>query len=166
MPKRAWLVQSKFILRPFLGRVRVAIAAGLLLAALGTSSCSLNSSSPGRSLPVSVTGNNPNVHSSKCTLNTSGMRAVATGTFNPQASLPVNAEGEQEGALQLQLSVVSSKSFRMGHVVIKNPGLGENYEGVSAGQTSWHIETAVERMHGFRPTRCVVTYEISEAPSP
>ena len=92
------------------------------------------------------------------------MQAVATGTFNPQASLPVNAEGEQEGSLQLQLSVVGSKSFRIGHVVIKNPGLGENYEGVSVGQTSWHIETAVERLHGFRATRCVVTYEIFGGP--
>jgi hypothetical protein len=164
MPKRARLVQTKFIVRPFLGRVRVAIAGGLLLAALGTSSCSLDSSSPGRSLPVSVTGNNPNVHSSKCTLDSSGIQAVATGTFNPQASLPVNAEGEQEGSLRLQLSVVGSKSFRMGHVVIKNPGLGENYEGVSVGQTSWHIKTTVERLHGFRAARCVVTYEIFEGP--
>jgi hypothetical protein len=111
-----------------------------------------------------VTGNNPNVHSSKCTLNASGTQAVATGTFNPQASLPVNAEGEQQGALQLQLSVVSSKSFRMGHVVIKNPGLGQNYEGVSVGQTSWHIQTAVEQLHGFQPTRCVVAYEIFGGP--
>jgi hypothetical protein len=146
--------------------VRMAIAAGLLLVALGTSSCSLNSSSPVRSLPVSVTGNNPNVHSSKCTLNSSGMRAVATGTFNPPASLPVNAEGEQEGSLQLQLNIVSSKSFRMGHVFIKNTGLGDNYEGVSVGQTSWHIETTLEPLHGYRPTRCVVTYEIFGIPSP
>ena len=155
---------SKFIVRPVLGRVRTAIAAGLFLAALGASACSLTSTSPGRSLPVSVTGNNPNVHSSKCTLNSSGTQAVATGTFNPQASLPVNAEGGQQGALQLQLTVVSSKSFRMGHVVIKNPGLGENYEGVSVGQTSWHIQTAVGRLHGYRPTRCVVTYEIFGGP--
>jgi hypothetical protein len=160
MPKWAWLVPSKFIVRPVLGRVRAAIAAGLLLAALGSSSCSLNSSSAGRSLPVSVTGNNPNVHSSNCTLSSSGTQAVATGTFDPQASLPINAEGEQQGSLELQLSVVSSKSFRMGHVFINNPGLGENYEGVSVGQTSWHIETAVKGLPGFRPTRCVVTYEI------
>jgi hypothetical protein len=155
---------SEFIVRPVLGRVRPAIAAGLLLAALGASSCSLNSSSPGRSLPVSVAGNNPNVRSSKCTINSSGTQAVATGTFNPQASLPINAEGQQEGSLQLQLSVVSSKRFRMGHVVINNPGLGENYEGVSVGQTSWHIETAVQRLHGFRPTRCVVNYQIFGGP--
>ena len=109
---------------------------------------------------MSVTDNNPNVHSSKCTLNSSGTQALATGRFRPSAFLPVNAKGQQEGRLQLQLEVTTSQSF-LGH---KDVGVGENYEGVSVGETSWRIETAVERFHDLRPTRCVVSYEIFGVP--
>lgn len=146
----------KVTVRPVTGRVRAAIGAGLLLVAVGTSACSLNSSSPGRSLPISVTANNPGVHPSKCTLNSSGTQAVATGTFNPPASLRVNADGQQEGALLVQLRVVTSQTFLGAHDV----GVGETQAGVSVGQTSWHLVTTVERVHGLRPTRCVVTFGV------
>ena len=144
----------KVTVGPVTGRVRAAIAAGLLLVAVGASACSV-SSSPGRSLPISVTANNPSFHSSKCTLNSSGTQAVATGTFSPPASLPV-VNGQQVGALQLQLRVMTSQSL-LGHPDV---GVGENYEGVSVGQTSWHIETSVERLPGLCPTRCVVTFGV------
>jgi hypothetical protein len=123
--------------------------------ALGASACSQNSSSPGRSLPVSVTSTSRNVHPSRCTLNASGTQAVATGAFNPPASLPV-VNGQQVGALQLQLRVVTSQSL-FGH---PNVAVGETYEGVSVGQTTWHLVTPVERVHGLRPTRCMVTYGV------
>lgn len=143
----------KVTVRSITGRVRAAIGAGLLLVAVGTSACSLNSSSPGRSLPISLTPSIPIVHPSNCTLNSSGTQAVATGTFSPPASLPV-VDGQQVGALQLQLRVVTSQSF-LGH---RNVGVGESSEGVSVGQTSWHLVTPVERAHGLRATRCEVTF--------
>lgn len=146
--------------RPITGRVRAAIGAGLLLVAIGTSACSLASSSPGRSLPISVTPTSRNVHPSKCTLSSSGTQVVATGAFNPPASLPVNASGQQEGALQLQLRVVTLQSL-LGH---HDVGVGGTYEGVSVGQTSWHLATSVERVRGLRPTRCVVTYQVFGVP--
>ncbi len=145
----------KVTVRPVTRRVRTAIGAGLLLVVVGTSACSQNSSSPGRSLPISVTPTSRSVHPSKCTLNSSGTQAVANGTFNPPASLPV-VNGQQVGALQLQLSVVTSQSF-LGH---HNVAVGEAVEGVSVGQTSWHLVTTVERVAGLRPTRCVVTFGV------
>jgi hypothetical protein len=38
--------------------------------------------------------------------------------------------------------------------------VGDSYEGVSVGQTTWHLVTPVERVQGLRPTRCVVTYGV------
>lgn len=92
-------------------------------------------------------------------LNASGSQAVATGRFSPSASLPV-VDGQQAGALQLQLRIVSSKSLRVGDVVVHNPALGETVAGVSVGQTTWHLATTVERLSGLRPTRCEVTYGV------
>ena len=157
MPRRAWPLSFRVRLRPVTARVRAAFGAGLLLVAVGTSACSLNSSSSGRSLPISVTSTSRGIHPSECTLNTSGSQAVAIGRFSPSASLPV-VEGQQVGALQLQLRVVSSKSFRVGHLVVHNPELGESVAGVSVGQTSWHLATTVERLPGLRPTSCEVVY--------
>lgn len=140
--------------RPITGRVRATIGAGLLLVAVGTAACSVSSSS-GRSLLISVTSSTRSIHPTKCTLNASGTQAVATGTFNPSASLPV-VDGHQVGALQLQLRVITSQTF-LGH---HDVGVGENYEGVSVGQTSWHVMTMVERVADLRPTRCVVTFGV------
>jgi hypothetical protein len=131
------------------------LGAALLLVAVGASACSENSSSSGRSLPVSVTSTSRSVHPSRCTLNASGTQAVVTGAFNPPASLPV-VNGQQVGALQLQVRVVTSQSMLGAHDV----AVGESYEGVSVGQTNWHLVTPVERVHGLRPTRCVVTYGV------
>jgi len=143
--------------RSVTGRLRAAVRAGLLLVAVGVSACSLNSSSPGRSLPISVTSTSRGIHVTDCTLNASATKAVATGRFSPSASLPV-VDGQQVGALQLQLRVVSSKSLRVGHEVVHDPGLGESVAGVSVGQTTWHLATTVEQLPGVRPTRCEVTY--------
>ena len=99
------------------------------------------------------------MHPDNCTLNASGTRAVATGRFSPSASLPV-VNGQQVGALQLQLRIVSSKSLKVGHVIVHNPGLGDAVAGVSVGQTSWHLATAVERLPGVHPTGCEVTYGV------
>lgn len=148
------------VTRPLTGRVRAAIGAGLVLVAVGTSACSLASSSPGRSLPISVTPTNRNVHPSKCTISSSGTQVVATGAFKPPASLPLNAAGQQEGALQLQLRVVTSQSL-LGH---HDVAVGGAYEGVAVGQTSWHLVTSVERVRGLRPTRCVVTFQVFGVP--
>ena len=145
--------------RSVTGRLRAAVGAVLLLVVFGASACSPNSSSPGRSLPISVTSTSRGVHATSCTLNASGTQAIATGRFRPSASLPV-VGGQQVGALQLQLRIVSSKSLRVGHVVVHNPGLGETVAGVSVGQTSWHLATTVERLPGVRPTRCEVTYGV------
>src|ERR1700722_20376332 len=143
MPRRASPLPLKVRVRPIPGRLRAAVGAGLLLVVVDASACSLNSSSPGRSLPVSVTSTSRSVRPSKCVLNASGTQAIATGRFSPSASLPV-VEGQQVGALQLQLRVVSSKSLRVGNAVVHNPGLGETVAGVSVGQTSWHLSTKVE----------------------
>ena len=159
MPRRASPLLFKVRVRSVIGRFRAAVGAGLLLVVLGASACSLNSTSPGRSLPISVTSTSRSVHPTKCTLNASGTQAVATGRFSPSASLPV-VDGQQVGALQLQLRVVSSKSLRVGHEVVHNPGLGESVAGVSVGQTSWHLATTVERLPGVSPTRCEVVYGV------
>ena len=127
----------------------------LLLGAVGTSACSQNSSSPGRTLPTSVTSASRSIHPSRCALTASGTRAVVTGAFNPPASLPV-VNGQQVGALQLQLRVVTSQSRLGAH----DAAVGDSYEGVSVGQTTWHLVTPVERVQGLRPTRCVVTYGV------
>jgi hypothetical protein len=159
MPRRASPLPFKVRVRPITGRFRAAVGAGFLVVILGASACSLNSSSPGKTLPISVTSTSKIVHPSKCTLNASGTQAVATGTFNPSASLPF-VDGQQVGALQLQLRVVSSRSLRVGHVVVHNPGLGESVSGVSVGQTAWHLATSVERLPGVSPTRCEVDYGV------
>jgi hypothetical protein len=153
MPKRAWQVPSKVAVRPVTRRVRTAIGAGLLLVALGAAACSPNSSLSGRSLPISVTPSNQNVHPSQCTLNSSGTQAVATGTFSPPAALPV-VNGEQTGALHLQLQVMTTQSV-LGH---HDVGIGGTYVGVSVGQTSWRVATTVYRIPGVRATRCAVTF--------
>lgn len=153
MPKRAWLVPSKSIVRPVLRRIRAAIVAGLLLAALGISSCSLNSSSPGRSLPIAVASSIKGVHATKCTLNASNRRVVATGRFNPSAALPV-VNGQQAGALQLYLTVLTTQTF-LGH---HNVDAGDSYEGISVGQTSWRIVAPIAQGLKLRPTSCVVAY--------
>lgn len=150
----------KVRVRLLTGRFRVAVGAGLLLVAVGASACSQNSSSPGRSLPISVTSTSRSIYPSKCTLNASGTQAIASGRFSPSASLPV-VGGQQVGALQLQLFVVSSRSFRVGHLLLRNPEVGEAVAGVSVGQTTWHLVTPIERVQGLRPTRCVVTYGVS-----
>jgi hypothetical protein len=137
--------------RPVTGRFRAAIAAGLLIVAVGTSACSLSSSSQGKSLPVSVSPIDPSVHNTKCTLNSSGTQVVATGTFNPAASLPVNAYGQQEGSLELQLRVLTSQTRFGVHLDV-----GESVAGVSVGETSWHVVATVQRAPGLRPSRCVV----------
>jgi len=151
-------VPCKVTVRPVTARVRAGMGAGLLLVAVGTSACS-TSSSPGRSLPISVISTSRSVHPSRCTLNASGTQAIASGRFSPSASLPV-VGGQQVGALQLQLRVVSSKSLRVGHLLVHNPVVGEAVAGVSVGQTTWHLATTVERLPGVRPTRCEVTYGV------
>lgn len=65
-----------------------------------------------------------------------------------------------EGALQLQLRVVTSQSFLGAHDV----AVGETNAGVSVGQTSGHLVTTVERLPGLRPTRCVVTFQVFGTP--
>jgi hypothetical protein len=138
-----------------IARIRAAVGAGLLLVAVGTSACSQNSSSPGRSLAISVTSTSRSVHPSKCTLNASGTQAIATGVFNPPAALPV-VNGQEVGALQLQLRVVTSGTF-LGHHDLPT---GEAVEGVSVGQTSWHLVTTLERLPGLRPARCEVIFGV------
>lgn len=135
------------------------VGAALLPVLLGASACSLNSSSPGRDLPISVTSATRSVHPTKCTLNASGTQAIASGSFSPSASLPV-VGGQQVGALQLQLLVVSSKSLRVGHLLVRNPQVGEAVAGVSVGQTTWRLMTPIERLPGLRPTRCEVNYGV------
>jgi hypothetical protein len=99
------------------------------------------------------------VQPASCTLNEAGNHVVATGRFNPSASLPV-VDGQQAGALQLHLSVFSSKGIRFGHLVIHNPVLGGSYEGVSVGQTSWRISTTVQPSHDVGHVRCALTYGV------
>ena len=130
--------------RPVTGRIRVAVGAGMLFLAVGASACSANPPSSGRSLPISVVSDSKGVHPTKCTLNAAGTQATATGRFSPSASLPV-VGGQQVGALQLQLFVVSSKSLRVGPSLFRNPEVGEAVAGVSVGQTTWHLVTPIER---------------------
>jgi hypothetical protein len=145
--------------RPASSRLRAAIAGGLLVAALATSACTTNSSSQERELPVAVASTIKGVQPASCTLNEADNRVVATGRFKPSASLPV-IDGQQLGALQLHLSVFSSRSIRFGHVVIHNPVLGGSYEGVSVGQTSWHISTTVQPSRDMDHVHCAVTYGV------
>ena len=159
MPTRASSPPHRQVGRPGTGRFRVTIGASLLLVAVGASACSASSSSPGRALSITVISTNQSLHPSKCTLNASGTQAIASGRFSPSASLPV-VGGQQVGALQLQLRVVSSKSFRVGHLLVHNPQVGEAVAGVSVGQTTWHLATTVERLPGAPPTRCEVTYGV------
>lgn len=159
MPRRDLSPPIRVIVRRDAGRFRVAAGAALLLVAMGAAACSVNSSSPGRSLSITAISTSSSLHFSKCTLNASGTPAIASGKFSPSASLPI-VDGQQVGALQLQLRVVSSKSFRVGHLLVHNPGVGEAVAGVSVGQTTWHIATTVERLPGAPPTRCEVTYGV------
>jgi hypothetical protein len=145
--------------RPASSRLRAAIAGGLLVAALATSACTTNSSSQERELPVAVASTIKGVQPASCTFNEADDRVVATGRFKPSASLPV-IDGQQLGALQLHLSVFSSRSIRFGHVVIHNPVLGGSYEGVSVGQTSWHISTTVQPSRDMDHVHCAVTYGV------
>jgi hypothetical protein len=159
MPRWARPLSSKVRVDLLFGRFRAAVSAALLLVAVGASACSVHSSSPGRSLPISTTSSSAGIHPTNCTLNASGTQAVAVGKFSPSASLPV-VGGQQVGALQLQLRVVTSQSLRVGHVVVHNPEVGEAVAGVSVGQTTWHLSTPIEQVNGLRPTRCVVTYGV------
>jgi hypothetical protein len=159
MPWRALPLPSEKGVRPVPGRLRAAVGTALLVVVVGASACSLNASSPGRNLPISVTSSPRSVQPTKCTLNASGTQAIATGRFNRSASLPVVA-GQQVGALQLQLSVVSSKNLRVGHLLVRNPMVGEAVSGVSVGQTTWRLVTPIERLPGLRPTRCEVNYGV------
>jgi hypothetical protein len=146
-------------IRPASRRFRAVIAGGLLLAALGASACTAHSSPQTKDLPVAVASTIKGVRPISCTLNEAGSRVLATGKFEPSASLPVVA-GQQVGALQLHLSVFSSKSIRFGHIVIHNPVLGGSYEGVSVGQTSWHISTTVRQSHDTGQIHCALTYGV------
>lgn len=153
--RRAWPLPFKVRVRRLAGRFRLALGAGLLLAAVGASATPAELVLAGKSLPISVASTIRSIHPSKCTLNASGTQAIVTGAFNPPASLPV-VNGQQVGALQLQLRVVTSQNMLGAHDV----AVGESYEGVSVGQTTWHLMTPVERVHGLRPTRCVVAYGV------
>jgi hypothetical protein len=159
MPRRAsplpFTARGNYVTR----RCRSAAGAALLLVGVGATACSLDSSSPGRNLPISITSSDSGLHPTKCTLNASGTQAIATGRFSPSASLPV-VGGQQVGALQLQLDVVSSKSLRIGHLVVHNSMVGEAVAGVSVGQTTWRLVTPIERLPGVRPTRCEVNYGV------
>ncbi|HEX4127586.1 MAG TPA: hypothetical protein VHX67_08425 [Acidimicrobiales bacterium] len=98
------------------------------------------------------------VHSSICTLSADGTRVMAKGAFSPPATLPIDAEGQQVGAMQLQLTVVASGRV-FGKRSLKVP-VGETLEGVSVGQTSWHLATTVERIPGLSsPHRCLVSFQ-------
>lgn len=157
--RRVRTLQRTVGVRPASTRFRAAIAGGLLLAALGTSACTTNSSSRERELPVAVASTIKGVQPVSCTLNEADNRVVATGSFKPSASLPV-IDGQQVGALQLHLSVFSSQSIRFGYVVIHNPVLGGSYEGVSVGQNSWHISTTVQPSRHMDHVHCAVTYGV------
>jgi hypothetical protein len=159
MPGRPWTLRRSVEVRPATSRFRAAIAGGLLFAALGTSACTANSSSEARDLPVAVASTIKGIQPASCMLNEAGNQVVATGRFNPSASLPV-VDGQQVGALQIHLSVFSSKSIRFGNVVIHNPVLGGSYEGVSVGQTSWRISTTVQPSHDMGHVRCALSYGV------
>jgi hypothetical protein len=121
----------------------------VFLVALGTAACSLNSPSSGRSLPVSVEANSSGLSASKCTLDPSGTRAIATGHFTPSYSLPLNMFGQPE-LREMQLFVLTSHGSIGGH----DADIGDATSGISVGQTSWRLEATVEP--GFQPTKCVV----------
>jgi hypothetical protein len=158
MPRRALPLELKVRVCSVAGGFRATVGAGVLLVAVGAAACSPNTSS-GRSLPISVSSDSRSLHPSNCTVNASGTQAVASGSFSPSASLPV-VDGQQMGALQLQLRVSGSKTFRVGSIVVHNPGLGETVAGVTVGQSSWRLATTLERLPGVRPTRCEVTYGV------
>lgn len=153
MPRRAQSSPLQASRRRVAGRFPAAIGAGLLLVAVATSACSPSASSPGRSLPTSVSASIGHLRSTRCTLNASGTQVVATGRISPPAALPV-VGGQQVGALQLQVSVLTSKTV-FGHHHVE---VGDNDEGVSVGQTTWHLVAPIEQVDDLKPTRCVVTY--------
>ena len=133
MPWRAMPLPFELGGRPVTGRIRAAVSAALLLVVMGASACSLQPSSPGRSLPISVTSSPRSVQPTKCTLNLSGTQAIATGKcLSLLAPLPVVA-GQQVGALHLQLSVISSKNLRVGNLLVRNPRVGEAVWGGADG---------------------------------
>ena len=139
-------------------RIRAIIGAGLLLVALSLSACSTGSSS-GTGLPISVGPSSGSVHPNNCTLSPSGTTVVASGTFKPLPTLPIDPQGQQVGANELLLRVDSSGSLRVGHVVIHHPAIGQANAGVSVGQNSWRLVTNVESLTGLSPARCVVTLQ-------
>jgi hypothetical protein len=104
---------------------------------------------------MSVTSSIGQLHSATCTLNASGTQVVARGTFSPAAALPV-VGGQQVGALQLQLSVETSRTL-FGHHHLE---VGDSDEGVSVGQTTWHLAAPIEHVDNLKPTRCVVSYGV------
>jgi hypothetical protein len=145
---------------PVKKRFPAMMGAGLLVLALSCSACSLASSPSGKSLPISVDpGSTAGVHASQCTLSSSGTRVIAYGTFNPAAKLPYDAQGQQVGANELQLRLVSSKKLQVGNMVVRHAEVGATVAGVSVGQTSWRLATNVQPLDGFGPVRCVVTFE-------
>ena len=139
-------------------RIRAIIGAGLQLVALSLSACSPGSSA-GTSLPISVGTRSGSVHPSSCTLNSSGTRAVAAGTFKPLPTLPIDPQGQQVGLNELLLRVDSLGTVRVGRLVVHNPAVGQADAGVSIGQDSWRLVTNVESMTGVKPNRCVVTLQ-------
>ena len=154
MPGRPWTLRRLVGVHSASSRFRVAIGSALLLVAVGASACSVHSSSSqGRNLPISVASSIKGVHATKCTLNASNTRVVAAGRFNPSAALPV-VNGQQAGALQLYLTVLTTQTF-LGH---HNVEAGDAYEGISVGQTSWRIAAPIEQGLKLRPTSCVVAY--------
>jgi hypothetical protein len=88
--------------------------------AVGASACSV-SPSLGRNLPIAVDPIDTIVHPTKCTLSSSGNQATATGSFDPPAWVPVDANGHQVGSLELQLHVLTSQT-RFG---VHDVGVGE-----------------------------------------
>jgi hypothetical protein len=82
---------------------------------------------------------------------------VAKGAFRPEAALPKNSQGQQVGAMQLQVTVVASGAVlgKRSHNVF----VAETSEGVSVGQTSWRLATTVQRVPGISsPHSCQVRF--------
>jgi hypothetical protein len=139
--------------------MRAIVGVGLLPVALSLSACSLVSSSLGTSLPISVGASSAIVHPNRCTLSPSGAQVVASGTFKPLPTLPIDSQGQQFGANELLLRVDSSGTLRVDHLVVHNLELGYTNSGVSVGQASWRLFTSVQRFAGLSPTHCVVTLQ-------
>jgi hypothetical protein len=122
------------------------IAASLLVT-LGTAACS--QAPLGTTLPITVQTGGQGLHASKCTLNSSGTQATATGTFSPPYALPIDAFGQQESR-NLQLAVMTPHKGVNG----SDMSDGGSEAGISVGETSWRLVATVDG--AFRPTRCIV----------